>query len=132
MITNFENYTSELTKYEQETVKPMVIDQLFFRNEKHKAITNKEICINLEFKGVKTHPTRVRKIIHEIRVLGDIKYIISTQKGYYKTKDENAVKTYLKSLYERVNSINEIRYAIEMQYLTEIQKKSADSQYDLF
>jgi hypothetical protein len=65
--------------------------------------------------GYKLTDARLRKIIHHIRIKNIIPLLIATSKGYYISNDENEIELYIKSLNERINSIQEIKDALMYQ-----------------
>jgi len=115
MITNFESYTFELNQYEREILLPMVVKQLNLRLGKQKAITNKEIVIWLRENGFKINNPRFRKIIQYIRLNDIIKNLLACKKGYYISTNKSERELYIKSLDERVNSLNFTLSALKRQ-----------------
>jgi len=118
MITNFERETHELNHYELKTLLPVLSIGLNRKIGKLNAITNKDICLSMKQAGYKLTDARLRKIIHHIRVNNLIPLLIATSKGYYISNDENEINQYIKSLSERINSIQEIKDALMHQLIT--------------
>ena len=115
MITNFERETHELTEYELDILMPIILKGLSTKIGKHNAITNKAICKAMDTIGHKLHDARLRKLIHHIRAHDLILNLIATSKGYYIATTTQEVEDYIKSLSERINSIEFIRQSIQRQ-----------------
>ena len=115
MITNFERETHELTEYELDILMPIILKGLSTKIGKHNAITNKAICKAMDTIGHKLHDARLRKLIHHIRAHDLILNLIATSKGYYIATTTKEVEDYIKSLSERINSIEFIRQSIQRQ-----------------
>ena len=110
MIKTFEAHTHKLTPRELFAIG--YIKSLF---KKGRTITGKEIAKNvLIHLGFNLSPPRVRAVIHYIRVSKLIKNLIATQKGYKAFASKKEVQTYVTSLEQRVNSINEIIRSFEI------------------
>ena len=106
MITNFEEFTGELTEYDAEKVLPLLDYYIStVARGKDNSITNARLVELCASEGVKTSGPRVRKIIHEIRVRGIINNLLATSKGYYVSDDPDEVDVYIKSCKERISSI---------------------------
>ena len=116
MITNFERETHELNDYELNVLLPIIVKGLSTKIGKHKAITNKAICKAMETMGHKLHDARLRKLIHHIRAQDLILNLIATSKGYYIATNPQEVEDYIRSLSERISSIEFIRQSIQRQY----------------
>jgi len=112
MITNFEPQTYELNEYEHNYLLPTIADGLSTKIGKEKAITNKAICKALKDKGYKISDTRLRKVVHYIRIKNFVPLLIATSKGYYVATEREEVETYIKSLSERINSISEVKNSL--------------------
>tara|TARA_R110002153_G_scaffold167458_1_gene320151 strand:+ start:106 stop:474 length:369 start_codon:yes stop_codon:yes gene_type:complete len=115
MITNFERETHELTEYELNTLLPIILKGLSTKIGKHNAITNKAICKAMDTIGHKLHDARLRKLIHHIRAHDLIVNLIATSKGYYIATTTQEVEDYIRSLRERINSIEFIKQSIQRQ-----------------
>ena len=83
MITNFENITYELNKYETQTLLPLVLRGLRYKYGKKMAVTNKTAIEALKLRGCVISSPRFRKIVQYIRINNLINNLISTKKGYY-------------------------------------------------
>lgn len=114
MITNFEEITEELTDEELKLV-PNIVKHLKTKIGKENAITSKQVVAAYKANGKKMSGPRWRKIIHHIRVKNLVPLLISTSKGYYISHDKDEIESYIKSLSERINSITEIKNAMEHQ-----------------
>lgn len=115
MIKGFEQQTHELTDDEQAMVAP-IVSGLRTKINKENAITNGEMCRSMRAHGYKITPVRMRKIIHHIRVNGLVKCLVSTSKGYYITGDIREGADYVKSLEQRIASIEQVRQALADQF----------------
>tara|TARA_R110002051_G_scaffold161489_3_gene233049 strand:- start:304 stop:663 length:360 start_codon:yes stop_codon:yes gene_type:complete len=115
MITNFEPQTYELNQYELHTLLPILIQGFSTKKGKEKAVTNKAICKALKLGGCKITDTRLRKVVHYIRVKNLVPLLIATSKGYYVATTKQEVETYIKSLSERINSISEVKNSLVKQ-----------------
>ena len=118
MITNFEDITYELTDYEKNTLVPVMVEGLNKMVGKNMAFTNKQCCDKLIKLGYEIDDPRFRKIIHYIRVHNLVRGLIGTSKGYYKATNKDELLTYLASLKERKNSIEEIIKSLEVDLQT--------------
>jgi len=116
MITNFERETHELNGYELNKLLPIIVQGLSTKIGKEKAITNKAICKAMQSQGYKLNDARLRKLIHHIRAHDLIPYLIATSKGYYIATNGQEVEDYIKSLSERINSIQFVKQSLERQY----------------
>ena len=115
MLKLFEDITEELTDYENQIVKPIIIQGLELKRGKHNAVTNKHIVKKLKEQGIKTSTPRVRKIIHDIRVNDTIPCLIATSSGYYISNDIEELDSYILSLAQRIRSIKQIRDSLQEQ-----------------
>ena len=115
MITGFEDETHELTEYEFNVLLPALVSGLKRRKGKHNAVKSTEAIKKLKAGGFKISPPRWRKVVHHIRVHHLVGGLISTSKGYYIAETMEEVETYRKSLRERINSIQEVHDALEIQ-----------------
>ena len=112
MIDNFEEYTHELTNKELKLI-PMIVKGLVTKVGKEMAITNKEMVTKLKVIGVKVTGPRLRKIIHHIRITGQVERLIATSKGYHVSNEPEEIKEYIESLEQRLSSIEFMKYALE-------------------
>lgn len=115
MIKGFEEYTGELSEYEEEFILPLIHDILCNAVGKGNAITNKELVDKLRFVDMKTSGPRIRHMIHILRVSDTISQLIATSDGYYITNDVEELRNYLQSLTDRIKTISAVRRAIENQ-----------------
>lgn len=116
MITNFEDYTAELTDYERDMVVPMLVELLMTRVGSKNAIRNKEICRIFKGKGFDVSEARIRKCINYIRMSKDRKthvpHLIASSKGYYRATSVAQVQVYGESLEQRASAIMAVRNAL--------------------
>jgi spore coat protein CotF len=73
------------------------------------AVTNKKMVAALEKRGYKVASSRIRAIIHYIRVHRLVTYLVANSNGYYRELNEDERKKYVQSLEQRINSIREIQ-----------------------
>jgi hypothetical protein len=107
-ITNFEEFTHELTSEEMEIL-PVVVHG--FRNYKKANPIKSELIVTrmneyLNTKGYKIKMTgvRLRKIVNYIRTNGIIP-LIATSNGYFTSDCKQTIQEQIQSLQERANSI---------------------------
>ena len=112
MINGFEKETHDLSQYEISILVPQVVEILKNKIGKQNSITNDKIreIIN-QHKAILTN-SRLRQIIHYIRIKGLVKCLIATSKGYYISNNVEEFMSYMDSLTQRENSIRSIRYAL--------------------
>jgi hypothetical protein len=108
MITNFEEFTNELSSDEMEIL-PIVVHG--FRNYKKNNPIKAELIVTrmneyLLARGYKTRMTqpRLRKMVNYIRTNGLIP-LIATSQGYFTSDCKQTIQEQIKSLQERANSI---------------------------
>lgn len=115
MITGFEKFTNELT-VEEIKIAEIVANGLNKKVGKYRGVTNAQICKGLlNKKGIKISEVRIRKIIHELRAKHKVKCLVATSNGYYICYDINELRKYVNSLQQRINSIEEIKTALNKQ-----------------
>lgn len=108
-VTNFENYTHELTDQELEIL-PIVIHG--FRAYKKKNPIKAELIVkrmnqflaDRKYKIRLTGP-RLRKLVNYIRS-NSLLPLIATSQGYFTTDCKQTIQEQIKSLQERANSID--------------------------
>ena len=112
MINGFEKETHDLSQYEISVLVPQVVEILINKIGKQNSITNDRIREIINQHKVILTNSRLRKIIHYIRIKGLVKCLIATNKGYYISNDVEEFMGYIDSLTQRENSIRSIRYAL--------------------
>lgn len=107
-ITNFEDYTNELTVEEMELI-PIVIHG--FRQYKKENPIKAELIIKrmneyLQYNGIQMKMTgpRLRKMVNYIRSNGLLP-LIATSNGYFTSDCKRTIMDQIRSLQERANSI---------------------------
>ena len=107
-VTNFEEFTHELTSEEMEIL-PIVVHG--FRNYKKANPIKSELIVTrlneyLLARGYKIKMTgvRLRKIVNYIRTNGIIP-LIATSNGYFTSDCKQTIQEQIQSLQERANSI---------------------------
>lgn len=117
MITNFEEYTHDLTSDEKLAL-PIIIRGLNLQRGKNNAITNVEIRQILKEKyQIKISDPRIRKIINYIRVRSLVPKLCASSKGYYIAINKEEHYEYLLSLQERRDSINTVLDCGKLEFL---------------
>lgn len=105
MITNFEDFTQELSEAEMQILPKMIAG---FKNYTiNNPIKEPDIVFrfNEKSKEINLTPARLRKIVNYIRTNGLIP-LIATSKGYYVSYEKEIIENQIKSLKQRANSIN--------------------------
>jgi hypothetical protein len=106
MITNFEEYTKELTENERDFILPILVKVIRART-KDNPISNPVIVKNLQDKfNIKTSEPRIRKIIACIRTTGLIVRLVGTSKGYHSTNDRQEILDYIETMEQRKSAIS--------------------------
>jgi len=117
MINGFEKETHDLSQYEISALVPQVVEILINKIGKQNSITNDRIREIINQHKVILTNSRLRKIIHYIRIKGLVKCLIATNIGYYISNDVEEFMGYIDSLTQRENSIRSIRYALLEQHV---------------
>jgi hypothetical protein len=113
MILGFEEQTHNLTDYEKDVVLPAIVSFLRDKKGKERAVKNEEISYTL---SSTIKPARIRKILHVIRVSGELPGIVASSKGYYIADTEEEWEAYLYGLHQRIRHITELEAALENQF----------------
>ena len=115
-ITNFEEFTHELTSEEMEIL-PIVVHG--FRNYKKENPIKAQLIVDrmneyLLARGFKTRMSqpRLRKMVNYIRTNGLLP-LIATSNGYFTTDCKLTIQEQIKSLQERANSIKRCAIGLE-------------------
>lgn len=113
-ILGFEQHTTDLTFDDRRTVGALVtiVKECI---GKDKALTNKKLRMKLGTLGHHTKDTKIRKLIHHIRVSGLVKQVVASSVGYYIATSKGEFLEYIESLNQRARSIDEVRVALEGQ-----------------
>lgn len=111
MINNFEEYTHELTEYEEKTLLPVIVKGLKTKIGKENAVTNKEICAALKKLDLKVTDARIRKVISFIRINQIIKNLVSNSKGYFIATTKEQVLEYRKGLMQRIAAVTALYHS---------------------
>jgi len=108
MITNFEEYTHELTSEEMEILQLVIHGFRAYKktNPIKAELIVKRMNVFLENNGYKIRLTqpRLRKLVNYIRSNSLIP-LIATSQGYFTTDCKLTIQEQIKSLQERANSI---------------------------
>jgi hypothetical protein len=116
MITGFENYTRDLTDYENDELLPIIVQGMKKKIGSANAIKNGTAIASLKKKGYKISDARFRKLMHIIRVSGMIEGIVATSNGYYIAQTEEEWSSYMKSITERIERIQSLANALGEQH----------------
>ena len=115
-VTNFEEFTHELTNEEMEIL-PIVVHG--FRNYKKENPIKAQLIVDrmneyLLARGFKTRMSqpRLRKMVNYIRTNGLLP-LIATSNGYFTTDCKETIQDQIKSLQERANSIKRCASGLE-------------------
>lgn len=107
MINNFSEDTSELTPMELKLVKP-ICNGLRTKVGKNNAVSSTFIIKKmLEHGYPKISDSRIRKIIHYIRVNRLVPMLCASSSGYYVAENHRELAVYVDSLFQRMVSIAE-------------------------
>lgn len=117
MINGFEKETHDLSQYEISVLVPQVVEILKNKIGKQNSITNDKIREIINQHKVILTNSRLRQIIHYIRIKGLVKCLLATNKGYYISNDVEEFMSYMDSLAQRENSIRSISWALSDQYI---------------
>ena len=109
MIKGFEDYTYELTNYENDLVEKL-IKGLSPKIGRNNAVTSTVICKSLNIVG-----PRLRKLINFIRITNQLPGLCSSSKGYFVAKNLGEIDDYIISLKQRIKSQVEVLNSIESQ-----------------
>jgi len=116
MITNFEEYTHELTSEEMEILQLVIHGfRAYKKSNPIKAeLIVKRMNLYLENNGYKMRLTqpRLRKLVNYIRSNGLLP-LIATSNGYFTTDCKQTIQEQIKSLQERANSIKRCANGLE-------------------
>jgi len=107
-VTNFENYTHELTDQELEIL-PIVIHgfRAYKKNNPIKAqliVTRMNNYLQENGYKIRLNGPRLRKLVNYIRS-NSLLPLIATSQGYFTTDCKQTIQEQIKSLQERANSI---------------------------
>lgn len=126
MVTGFEDITFELTKFEKETIVPIVYET--WKKKSPESITTaKEMISGVNAycmrkgifqpgKGKKTYKLngpRLRKVVHYLRVSGKLPNLIANSKGYFITNDKEKIREFIKGCRQKANSFMEVASRVE-------------------
>lgn len=115
MLTLFENVTSRLTPIEKDTIVPMIVETLKYKNTPQHAVTNKHLVGWLKACKIDTSEIRVRMMINHIRNTNLLPCLIASGNGYWVTDDPDVIDKYIDSLNGRINSIRNMAESLKAQ-----------------
>ena len=110
MLNLFEEYTSELSDEEKKLL-PVFVSNFINHVGEENCVTASEMVsqLNTRFNYIpKLNGSRVRKILHHIRVEGLVKNLIASKYGYYIENDPLKLKEYVITLRQRAASIKQV------------------------
>jgi len=110
-----ESCSVSLNPFEEEIVLPMIANILKYHVGVQNAITNQKIRQLLSDQGVFVPDSIVRKIIHHMRVSGEVFRLIASSNGYYISTEYEEVAGYISSLLGRVSEILRVIEALKKQ-----------------
>lgn len=121
MVKTFEEKTKELTDSEK-GIKVHVVEVLKKAKGKKKAKKSYNICSSATYEYalasgefVELTPVRLRKIIHDIRIKGELLGLCASNNGYFVANSEKEIDDCILSLEQRERSIKEVRTALQEQ-----------------
>ena len=115
MIEGFEEHTQALTDYERDILLPVIVKGLNRKIGEDNSITSKEIIRKLTDLGYKISGARLRKIVNHIRIKGLIKCLMASSRGYWIEDDPQKLMTYIISLEQRAESIQNVAESLKAQ-----------------
>ena len=111
MLKNFEKYSGELTDTECEML-PVLIE-IINSYSKGNPVNSADLMKQLNAKtGRKVAGERLRKMINVLRY-HSVTPVISTQRGYYVSYDQNEINKCVCSLLQRANAIRSAAKGLE-------------------
>lgn len=116
MITNFEEYTEELTDEEKNNIVPLLVRGLQTKIGKDNAITSTDMITAMKKYNHKIGGAKLRKLIQYIRMTGLVERLVATSKGYYICNREDEMNAYIESLLQRSAQINMIAKQMDFQF----------------
>jgi hypothetical protein len=112
MIDGFEEYTKPLTVDEWKAV-PVIVAML--NSTKGGAVvTGQQLSRTSGWAGTKGQ-SRVRHVIHVLRVTGEVPKLIASNRGYWIASSDDDVRIYIQSLEQRIAAITSVRNALRRQ-----------------
>lgn len=129
MLSQFEDYTQELSK-EEKKILPIVVNGLKKCIGKEKAYTNKAITQAIKMRyHIKVSDARLRKIIQYIRTKDLVPLLIASSKGYYVSNDKEEIREYINSLNQRLNSIKSTAISMKRQYVNRFEGEGQSNMF---
>lgn len=112
MVTNFEEYTTELNEYERTKLLPIVASFFRIHIGRDNPIKNAEIREVLAEHGHEVSAITIRKIINVIRRNAIIPFLVSSSKGYYVAETVAQISGCIDSLQGREEAIRAVKEAL--------------------
>jgi len=129
-VTGFEeisNISPEI-KANRNKIIAIIVDNLYLRVGKKKAITSAKLRIKIKsVLGIAVTSPQLRTLIRHIRMSGILKLILAGGNGYWRAKSESEIREYIESLRERETQIRDLRNVIKNQ-LTERKREKKNEQ----
>lgn len=112
MVTNFEEYTTELNEYERTKLLPIVSSFFKVHVGQNNPITNAAIREILAEHGHDVSAITVRKMVNVIRRSAIIPFLVSSSKGYYVAETVAQISGCIDSLQGREEAIRAVKEAL--------------------
>jgi hypothetical protein len=112
MIDGFEDVTSVLTEREWRGV-PTICSMLR-KTTPGQVIPARVLSAAVGWTGMHGQ-ARVRRVVHVLRVTGEVRWLCADSRGYWKAQTADEVRSYLVSLDQRIASIAAVRSALRGQ-----------------
>ena len=136
MITDFEEQTQPLDLNEKKCME-IIARGLAKKLGKDNAVTNKEMCTKMNqaisdgvykdlSRDYKLTGVRIRKIINQIRTDDIVPLLCATSTGYFVANNREEAESYIRSLKDRISSIQEVATSFVKQYNEKFQVNQID------
>jgi uncharacterized protein YeeX (DUF496 family) len=102
MITNFEDYSEDLTSKDIPLIE-FVIDH-FINMDMNEIILSDELVELANQQGLKLYRTKLCKIVKAIRKNSKNIWIVGTSDGYFKTQNVEEIKKHIESMEQNIAS----------------------------
>jgi hypothetical protein len=109
MIENFENHTEDLTTEEMRLI-PKILECFEDINYKHfcAELVSEMVFFNHSFEIPAIKVRQLMSKIRKMKIVWGGKILIGTGRGYHFTKDVAEIESYVRSLEQRIASINKL------------------------
>jgi len=131
MVNGFEIETSALSENELKIYVPLIVKTLKLTSDTL-PVKNHELRNFLKYQfNVTITESRIRAMIHHIRIKKLVKNVLATSDGYFVSSDATKIMNYVESLKQRENSIREIRMSFDGVDHADV-KTETDEQMNIF